>query len=349
MILSLIVPVYNAEAHLPGLLAQLRAQARPGVEAVFVDDGSTDASAALIERAAASFPMPLRLLRQENAGASAARNAGLEAAQGEYIAFADADDVLAPDHLDRLAAEAERGGFDALFFDIARLAAGETSLPAAGPLVSRETDADALLDEFLRDPKLFGPYSMLLRRAFLSEGRLRFAEGYAYYEDYDLLIRVMLSAARPRHAGAVLYGYRMAEGSAMQRFSAERFLCLDLARADAEAVASARLAVSPRFAKWFEARLFWSVLWQAALALRSLGDSRRFLRATGGAELLRRLADYPDRKVALTALLARLFPEGFALLARLLGGGRSRIRRLSPQESAAVITACRVRSAPLSI
>ena len=343
MTLSLVVPVYNGQETLPGLLAQLRAQACFGVEAVFVDDGSTDGSAALIAREAASFPMPLRLLRQENAGVSAARNAGLDAAQGEYIAFVDADDALAPDYLAQLCAQADAGRFDALFFGIARLLPGE-DLPAAGALDPAPADASGLLDEFLRDPKRFGPYSVLLRRSLLADRSIRFAEGYAYYEDYDFLARVMLASGSPGRASAALYGYRMAEGSAMQRFSAERYRCLRLARETAGLVEGARLDVSARFGRWFEARLYWSVLWQAGLALHSLRDARRFLRATGGAILLRRLSDFPDRKVALTAPLARLWPEAFALLARLLGGGHSRLRWLSGEESAAVVAACREAS-----
>ena len=333
MTLSLVIPVYNGERHLPSLLAQLRAQACPGVEAVFVDDGSRDRSAALIEGAAASFPMPLRLLRQENAGVSAARNAGMAAARGRYLAFVDVDDVLAPDYLALLRAQAEKGGFDALFFGIARLA-GAAALPPAGALSPAAAEKGALLDEFLRDPKQFGPYSALLRRAFLEEQGLRFAEGYAYYEDYDFLARAMLAAARPLRARAVLYGYRMAEGSAMQRFSAERFLCLALARETAGAVGG-------RFARWFEARLYWSVLWQACLALPSLRDCRAFLHVTGGAALLRRLGDYPDRKVAWTAHLARISPEAFALLARALGDGRSLLGRMSAGEAAALLAQCR--------
>lgn len=89
--LSIIVPVYNCETYLERCLASLVAIDISEKEILLVDDGSTDRSPAILERWAAEHP-ELRVLHQENAGPSAARNHGLDEARGEYIAFVDSDD-----------------------------------------------------------------------------------------------------------------------------------------------------------------------------------------------------------------------------------------------------------------
>lgn len=88
-LVSVIVPAYNAEASLERTLSSLLAQDYEPLEVIVVDDGSTDGTAEV----AARFP-DVVVVRQENAGPSAARNRGVEAANGEFVAFVDADDEV---------------------------------------------------------------------------------------------------------------------------------------------------------------------------------------------------------------------------------------------------------------
>lgn len=94
-IISVIVPVYKAQEYLPDCLASVRAQTFSGWECILVDDGSPDDSGALCDEAAAADSR-FSVIHKQNAGVSAARNSGLEAARGDYIVFMDADDALAP-------------------------------------------------------------------------------------------------------------------------------------------------------------------------------------------------------------------------------------------------------------
>jgi len=104
--LSLIVPVYNVAPFLPRCLDSIADSHGISTEVIIVDDGSTDECPAILARYAAQHPN-FRVIRQENGGLSAARNAGLDQAQGEYIAFVDSDDYVTPGYyanLVRLAA-----------------------------------------------------------------------------------------------------------------------------------------------------------------------------------------------------------------------------------------------------
>lgn len=86
---SVVIPCFNAERYITETLRSVLGQADADLEVIVVDDGSTDGSAALVER---DFPR-VRLLRCTNAGVSAARNAGIAAATADWIAFCDADDI----------------------------------------------------------------------------------------------------------------------------------------------------------------------------------------------------------------------------------------------------------------
>ena len=92
-LISVVMPVHNTQDYLGECLASLAAQRLKDFEVIFVDDGSTDGSLAILEEFAAADGRA-SIVRQENAGAGAARNKGLEHAQGEFVIFLDSDDVF---------------------------------------------------------------------------------------------------------------------------------------------------------------------------------------------------------------------------------------------------------------
>jgi glycosyltransferase involved in cell wall biosynthesis len=95
---SVVTPAFDAARTLGATVASVLGQTYRDLELVIVDDGSTDATAAIAE----AHGEPVRVMRQENRGVAAARNRGIEAAAGELIAFCDADDILLPEHVERL-------------------------------------------------------------------------------------------------------------------------------------------------------------------------------------------------------------------------------------------------------
>ncbi|MDZ4306951.1 glycosyltransferase family A protein [Allopontixanthobacter sp.] len=92
---SVIIPAYNAERTLDETLLSARSQSHRGLEIIVVDDGSVDSTVEIAQRHAAEDPR-VRVLQQGNAGVAAARNMGIAAATGEYIAPLDADDLWHP-------------------------------------------------------------------------------------------------------------------------------------------------------------------------------------------------------------------------------------------------------------
>lgn len=97
--ISIVMPCFNAVAHLPQSFASVFAQSFTDWELIAVDDGSVDGTLAWLH---AQRDPRVRVLHQSNQGVSAARNAGLALAQGRYVAFLDADDTWAPDFLNKL-------------------------------------------------------------------------------------------------------------------------------------------------------------------------------------------------------------------------------------------------------
>lgn len=89
---SVIVPIYNAEKYLSRTIEYLKKQTLKEIEIILVDDGSTDSSPAICDEACKSDER-IKCIHKRNAGVSAARNDGIQAAQGEYLMFCDADDI----------------------------------------------------------------------------------------------------------------------------------------------------------------------------------------------------------------------------------------------------------------
>ncbi len=211
---TVVIPVYNAERFLPGCLAALDAQTYPDVRPVLVDDGSTDGSAAVCEAYTRRNPAA-RLIRKANGGAASARNAGLDAADGEYVAFWDADDLAAPWMLEALVKLCERESAD-----IAQCALLTVPQDAKNADFTRGGDAErasgAQAIGWLYGPRYIetvSPCSKLCRREVW--GGLRFPEGHIC-EDEAVVHEVLYRARRVARTDAALYAYRQSEHSVMR-------------------------------------------------------------------------------------------------------------------------------------
>lgn len=179
VLLSVIVPVYNAAATLEKCAASVLSQAPEDAELILVDDGSADDSPALCDRLAAQDSR-VRVIHQKNGGASAARNAGLAAANGRYVQFVDADDWVNPGLYDAALPPLEAGA-DVCFFGVDTLLGDVRETLPAGRMDSLAQLAGNFA-YYLVDTGLFAAlYNKIFRRAALSG--VRFDEALKVNED----------------------------------------------------------------------------------------------------------------------------------------------------------------------
>ncbi|MCR5372235.1 MAG: glycosyltransferase [Solobacterium sp.] len=193
--ISVIIPVYNKENYIRSCLDSVAASAFDGLEIICTDDGSTDRSLEILNEYQAKDSR-IKVITLEHKCAAAARNAGLDAAEGEYIHFLDADDYLSgADAYDRWyrAAAAYRADIcECLYTNIDAASGSVFSEPdyigrKKGPYATApDTDAESLIRGHII------PWNKLIRRAFLLENGIRFeelscAEDRPFY--YELIYR----------------------------------------------------------------------------------------------------------------------------------------------------------------
>ena len=331
-LIDIIVPVYNGAEYLPAFLDRMEKQADAAVRFLFVDDGSGDETLRLLREARERRRLPMEVIAREHAGVGAARNAGLDAAEGAYIGFFDVDDTCSEDFTAVLRREAERGGFDAVVFFRKILYNPEEALPVEAEAVSSEVVKADMLRAILLEEHIHstGIYTLLVRRAFVQEKGLRFAEGYPYYEDGDFQYRALGLAEHIRRLDRQLYGYIvMHAGSAMARFTPERVRCLALHKNLEDFFAEHVPEFAPVFRRYAVARIFWSVLWQAALVSPGGKDFYRFAEETKATAYMRLLRGYPDRKVRTLRRLFLLSRRLYYRTVRLLGGRYTLLEKVS--------------------
>jgi len=195
-LVSILMPVRDAEATLPACLASIERQRGPSWECVAVDDGSSDGSAACLLRAAAADAR-FRVFRQPASGIVPALERGLEQCRGTFVARMDADDVMLARRLARQVAalEAEPGlagvGCHVRIFPRQRADAALGRREYEGWLNSLRTADDVARDAFVECP-LAHP-TLMLRRRVLEQHRYRDA---GWPEDYDLVLRLLGAGLR---------------------------------------------------------------------------------------------------------------------------------------------------------
>ena len=140
MKISVVVPVYNAERHVRSTLDSVAGQTHSDWECICVDDGSTDGSGAILDEYAAKDAR-FRAIHKPNGGEGSARNAGIDAATGEIVAFLDADDRMHPEALRSFCAMREKTGFDMLRYAARSVAdSAEPFLPLDGEPTCEKVD-----------------------------------------------------------------------------------------------------------------------------------------------------------------------------------------------------------------
>lgn len=207
-VLSIVVPVYNVEEYLDACLTSIRFQDYPAIEVVVVDDGSPDRSMDIARRHAAEDER-VRLVTRTNGGLSAARNTGIDAARGEFLAFVDSDDTVTASGYRAAVESLQSSGSDFAVLSYRRMR-GDT-YPRPGIWISHAHQQDRTGVSLAGFPEVqvnAMACSKVIRRSFWKSAGLRFAED-VIYED-QMFSSILYTAARSFDVLAVVgYNWRI--------------------------------------------------------------------------------------------------------------------------------------------
>lgn len=222
--IDLIVPVYNRAHCLATLFADLEKQTFRSFRVLFVDDGSTDESLAVLRTLAEKATFPVTVLSQENGGPAKARNTGLRAADADWIVFADSDDGLLPEYLEYLyrsvcETEADLGFCRYQYIPEEKR---DTQVPeAAGEFSCRAVSSADCMAEHLSS--WLGICGMIVRRSFQAEKQIFMDEACRYMEDAPFLCELIAAARSAVLSEHGLYLYYTHAGSESRSPRVDKF------------------------------------------------------------------------------------------------------------------------------
>lgn len=222
-LISVIVPVYRVEEYLERCVKSILSQTYKNLEVILVDDGSPDQCPAICD-ACAEKDARVKVIHQENKGLSGARNAGIDAASGEYLAFVDSDDYVSPHFIEELYQLLQDTG----------CAIGQCrfSYVKGDGLVEEGDSAFCIYRGESLMEQLYGPeekatcfvvaWNKLYRAELFKETEIRYPEG-RIHEDEATTYRLFHEAKKLAFLDRALYGYYTENGGSITSvFSAKR-------------------------------------------------------------------------------------------------------------------------------
>lgn len=218
---SIIIPVYNADSYLEKCLSSVMAQRFTDWECILVDDGSMDKSPEICDHWI-TIDSRFQVIHQENQGVSAARNHGIEASVGEYIVFIDSDDWVEVDYLSSLIDGITDKGVDLVVAgtrnwqneDLCEL------LPLVGEITLSCNNADTFVENINFH---YGPIAKLFKTNIIRKYAIRFPEDISLGEDLVFNFRYLEQVNVVNYVPIAAYNYWMRPGTLVSAFRKNRF------------------------------------------------------------------------------------------------------------------------------
>ena len=213
---SLIVPVYGVERYIRQFAESALSQTYANVQFIFVNDGTKDRSMEildeLIEDRFAHLKSRIVIVNKENGGLPSARKAGLDVAEGEYILFADSDDWMEHDAVEKVMAKAEETGADIVYFDLVKEYGHRQSYKKERDYTA-QTKMDFIVNMF--NYKSFGyTVTKCFRKRLYTDNIIYFPK-LGMHEDIYLMSQIIFYAESLVHLPEALYHYRKDNPQAM--------------------------------------------------------------------------------------------------------------------------------------
>jgi len=198
---SVLIAAYNAGPFLHRAVRSAVDQTWPPLEVLIVDDGSTDNTAEVARNLGLADPRVRLVPLRENGGPAKARNAGLDAARGEWVAILDADDAFLPERLERLARVASDLNADVIvdnfaWYNATKDSVGSPHIPPSSAVGVIDKYEYVMRARPYNDEADWGLLKPMLRRRFLDERNLRYPLFSRHGEDFLFMIDLLMAGAR---------------------------------------------------------------------------------------------------------------------------------------------------------
>lgn len=211
---SIIIPVYNKEKYLRVCVDSVLQQTYNDFELIMVDDGSKDSSWEIIKEYAVKDKRVVAV-HQDNAGVSAARNSGLDRAQGKWICFVDADDYLPKNGIQILVEHGEKSHADLINGNAIKIDNGNNQILFK---IKNEIINGNVCERLVQN----APWALLFKKSLIDKYSIRFVRGLAYSEDNVFIVNYSLHASSIEFVDKNVYYYRMNPDSVIHSKSYER-------------------------------------------------------------------------------------------------------------------------------
>ncbi|ARV61248.1 glycosyl transferase family 2 [Nostocales cyanobacterium HT-58-2] len=219
-LISIVIPCYNAEQFLTETVESILRQTLTDYEIILIDDGSTDSTAEVIK----SFGSRVKFKFGPNQGASIARNRGTELAQGQFIQYLDADDLLRPDALERRVNALEASGADVAYSDWQRLEENEKGEFLLGAVIARK------IEDVHSDPQIalltdfWAPPAAVLYRRQIVNAIGKWNESLPIIQDARFLLDAALMSAKFVYVPGVGADYRVHKSNSLSKRNPLKFV-----------------------------------------------------------------------------------------------------------------------------
>lgn len=246
---SIIIPIYNVGVYFKECIESVLSQKYKEIEIILVDDGSTDNSGLIADEYALKDNR-IKVIHQENSGVSTARNVGIDHATGDFVCFADPDDVLKPDYVEYMVELCMNNECDvAVCAEVFT-----TFMPNQRKENIEIIDGEEAAAQILYGKITVGCYSKIYRKQFLNDNKLRFFPDVYIGEGFNFNVHTFCAASKVAVSQHKVYYYRLDNTtSAMNKFSAKKcemgLRAIEIMR-EKLTIRSKKLLVAVDFAEW---------------------------------------------------------------------------------------------------
>ena len=327
---SVIIPLYNVENYIKDCLASFEDQKYKNFELVIVDDGSTDCSAGVVMEYIKKSYMQIKLITQENAGVSVARNKGIKNAQGKYICFVDSDDMVTPRYLDKMINSINQKKCDMAICCAEHMTEdGRYRLHSDIVYHTEEMWPNEALEKFLFRDISPGVWSLMIKRDIILNNNLSFAIDSKYSEDIDFIFKLMANSKKIAYMQDKLYLYRIRNTSVMSLVDDKRLDGFKLMKNLDGYFDQKYPEFAKKFTKYCVSRWVWATLWQSAMAAKSYNEFVINCKSYNAKFYLKKLVTFPKVKVAISSLVFCMSPYLYYQVVLKFGKKRLKNRTLN--------------------